>query len=197
MSPHRLLYRGALSLPDSNLLLDGITFFAPVLGAGLNLLQNQLALALESMRGRPSLAFVRVEKLRDLCLDSSGDVRMSVLRPTTLLSVPKIIIIPRDIHPQAVLSRIYFENTFCLLPCPSMAAEARSAVGVRVAVGDITDVLASSSVFPRFSVLVPADSTHAQPLQEPPKWSYMRDILLTHLSQHPSHNSRWSSAWHV
>jgi hypothetical protein len=77
-SAHRLLYRGALSLPDTNLLLDGLTFFAPVLGTGLNILNNPLALALESMRGRPSLSFVRVEKLRDLCMDMSGDVRMSV-----------------------------------------------------------------------------------------------------------------------
>jgi hypothetical protein len=74
----RLLYRGALSLPDSNLLLDGLTFFAPVLGTGINLLQNQLTLALESMRRRPSLSLLRVEKLRDLSLDTSGDVQMFV-----------------------------------------------------------------------------------------------------------------------
>jgi hypothetical protein len=75
----RLLYRGALSLPDSNLLLDGLTFFAPVVGTGINLLQNQLALALESMRRRPCLSFIRVEKLRDLSLDPSGDIQMYVL----------------------------------------------------------------------------------------------------------------------
>lgn len=77
---HRLLYRGALSLPDSHLLLDGLTFFAPSHSAGLNLLQNPLALALESMRGRQSLSFLGIEKLRDVWIDASGDVCMLVLQ---------------------------------------------------------------------------------------------------------------------
>lgn len=55
---YRLLYRGALSLPDSHLLLDGLTFFAKSTRGAFNLLQNPLALALESMRGRPSLRFM-------------------------------------------------------------------------------------------------------------------------------------------
>jgi hypothetical protein len=76
--PHRLLYRGALSLPDSHLLLDGLTFSAPSHSAGLNLLQNPLALALESMRGRQCLSFVRLEKLQDVWLDASGNVCMFV-----------------------------------------------------------------------------------------------------------------------
>jgi len=90
-SVSRLLYRGALSLPDSFLLLDGLTFTAH-LGASdlednhkhsaskpkldLNLLQSPLALALESMRGRPSLRFLGTVKLRDLYLDETGDVEM-------------------------------------------------------------------------------------------------------------------------
>ena len=90
-SASRLLYRGTLSLPDSFLLLDGLTFTAH-LGASdlkdnhknsaskpkldLNLLQSPLALALESMRGRPSLRFLGTVKLRDLYLDEAGDVEM-------------------------------------------------------------------------------------------------------------------------
>jgi len=90
-SASRLLYRGALSLPDSFLLLDGLTFTAH-LGVSdlednhkhsaskpkldLNLLQSPLALALESMRGRPSLRFLGTVKLRDLYLDEAGDVEM-------------------------------------------------------------------------------------------------------------------------
>lgn len=74
----RLLYRGALSLPDSYLLLDGLTFVVDLPTddpqAGLTLLENPLPLALESMRGRPSLRFMGVEKMDDLFCDFSGGV---------------------------------------------------------------------------------------------------------------------------
>ena len=40
----------------------------------------------------------------------------------------------RDIHPQATLSRIYFENMFCLSAVCS--ADGKTDVGVRVALGD-------------------------------------------------------------
>jgi hypothetical protein len=70
----RLLYRGALSLPDSHLLLDGLTFTAT--SPSTMLLENPLALALESMRGRPSLRFLGTTKLKDVWLDASGDVTM-------------------------------------------------------------------------------------------------------------------------
>ncbi|KAG6828841.1 hypothetical protein H0H92_006600 [Tricholoma furcatifolium] len=82
--PHayRLLYRGSLSLPDSHLLLDGLTFAARLdTPSKSNLLQNPLALALESMRGRPSLRFVGVVKLHGVTnfwLDESGGIEMSV-----------------------------------------------------------------------------------------------------------------------
>ncbi len=72
---YRLLYRGALSLPDSHLLLDGLTFAAilhPTPSPAL--LQNPLALALESMRGRPSLRFIGVTSIHDIWLDDSGGV---------------------------------------------------------------------------------------------------------------------------
>lgn len=88
---HRLLYRGALSLPDSHLLLDGLTFTARLDSPSKNnqLLQNPLALALESMRGRPSLRFTGVVKLHegDMWWDESGGIEMSVqTRPHDLAS---------------------------------------------------------------------------------------------------------------
>ncbi|KAJ7281632.1 hypothetical protein C8J57DRAFT_1298215 [Mycena rebaudengoi] len=110
---HRLLYRGALSLPDSHLLLDGLTFAARLehSSSGHNLLENPLALALESMRGRPSLRLIGPTKLEDIWMDESGGITM-------------------DIHPNATLSRIYFENTFCLDPAASLDS------GLKVAIGD-------------------------------------------------------------
>lgn len=74
---HRLLYRGALSLPDSHLLLDGLSFIADTrigYSPSVNLLENPLALALESMRGRPSLHLLGTEKLSDVCLDVRSTV---------------------------------------------------------------------------------------------------------------------------
>ncbi|KAJ3485507.1 hypothetical protein NLJ89_g11894 [Agrocybe chaxingu] len=147
---YRLLYRGALSLPDSLLLLDGLTFAArldspsrpshapsgnhgtestPAKQSAFALLENPLALALESMRGRPSLRFLEtidlgeLERKGEMWLDESGRVEM-------------------DIHPLAVLSRIYFENTFCLLPFGASSSTAedprlcRSNIGIKVALGD-------------------------------------------------------------
>lgn len=78
----RLLYRGALSLPDSHILLDGLTFAARLDSPSKHtqLLQNPLALALESMRGRPNLRFIGVVQLDDdnLWLDQSGGIEMLV-----------------------------------------------------------------------------------------------------------------------
>ncbi|KAF8870479.1 hypothetical protein BD779DRAFT_1681099 [Infundibulicybe gibba] len=110
---HRLLYRGALSLPDSDLLLDGITFTARL--DAQPLLDNPLALALESMRGRPSLRFLGAVQLRELCTDACGGG------------------VAMDVHPYATLTRIYFENMFCLTPIPSSS---KSTVGVKIALGD-------------------------------------------------------------
>ncbi|KAF5375519.1 hypothetical protein D9615_009168 [Tricholomella constricta] len=127
LTAHRLLYRGALSLPDSHLLLDGLTFTARLDSPSKNnqLLQNPLALALESMRGRPSLRFMGVIKLHDgnVWWDESGEIEM-------------------DIHPRATLTRIYFENIFCLTPFASTSRSSTSTspymsdVGIKVALGD-------------------------------------------------------------
>ena len=80
----RLLYRGALSLPDSHLLLDGLTFSGydtnkGTPGFGLSLLENPLALALESMRGRRTLRFLGIVSLSEGWVDFSGGVQLSVL----------------------------------------------------------------------------------------------------------------------
>ncbi|KJA20434.1 hypothetical protein HYPSUDRAFT_43131 [Hypholoma sublateritium FD-334 SS-4] len=144
---YRLLYRGALALPDSLMLLDGLTFgvrldspvkprshipYTPNTGtqstnmqntaasssasAGTgasHLLENPLALALESMRGRPTLRLLGPVKMGEVYLDESGRVEV-------------------DIHPLAALSHIFFENTFCLLPFASH----RSETGLKIALGD-------------------------------------------------------------
>ena len=140
---YRLLYRGALSLPDSLLLLDGLTFTArlnsPSKHSTFNLLQNPLALALESMRGRPSLRFMGTVFLRDVWMDESGGVEMYVMSVHLTIVLEKKNC--RDIHPHATLTRLYFENIFCVLPFSassssgSVAAQ-RSEIGVRIALGD-------------------------------------------------------------
>jgi hypothetical protein len=78
---HRLLYRGALALADSHLVLDGLTFVAgPSDGPRTpGLLESPLALALESMRGRPSVRLrgeARLDGLSDAWLDEAGDVSL-------------------------------------------------------------------------------------------------------------------------
>ncbi|KAH9915873.1 uncharacterized protein B0H18DRAFT_1124556 [Fomitopsis serialis] len=129
-STHRLLYRGALSLPESHMVLDGLSFTAPLGTSALaasklndvnfDLFNHPLALALESMRGRPSLHLVGAVEMRKLWVDekSSGVVQL-------------------DIHPKATLSRLYFENIFCLEPFTSPTG--RSDYGVRVSLSDSGD----------------------------------------------------------
>ena len=78
-SNNRLLYRGALSLPDSDLLLDGLSFVAESshgFTPSNKLLQDPFALALESMRGRPSLRLLGTEKLERVRLDTETQVNM-------------------------------------------------------------------------------------------------------------------------
>lgn len=117
-SSHRLLYRGALALPDSHLLLDGLSFVADITSRSDNLLENPLALALESMRGRPSLAFLGTENLKDIWLDPSSEINVYI-------------------HPYSTLSQLYFENILCLEPVTS--AEKRTNLGIRCGLGDGSD----------------------------------------------------------
>lgn len=156
---YRLLYRGALSLPDSHILLDGLTFSARLPGTTKqslydspsnlqssdsltrDLIHNPLALALESMRGRPSLRFRGTVRLKDIWMDENGEVYMCVkfslfIRKTSV----RLSLHRRDIHDSAILSRVYFENILCLSPLISVPCGfgnvKRTEVGVRVTLGD-------------------------------------------------------------
>jgi hypothetical protein len=73
---HRLLFRGSLSVPDSRLLLEGLSFTLPIDNArspSVKLLQNPLALALESMRGR-TLALSGTSRVDSVHLDKMAEV---------------------------------------------------------------------------------------------------------------------------
>ena len=80
MTQPRLLYRGALSLPDSHLLLDGLTFTVALPAddphASRTLLESPLPLALESMRGRPSLRFRGFVKMEEIHCDMNERVNL-------------------------------------------------------------------------------------------------------------------------
>lgn len=66
------------------MLLDGLSFVAETRYAlqdspAANLLSNPLALALESMRGRPSLHLLGTEQLEDVWLDAKSNIGVCVL----------------------------------------------------------------------------------------------------------------------
>ncbi|TFK50807.1 hypothetical protein OE88DRAFT_1735556 [Heliocybe sulcata] len=115
---YRLLYKGALSLPDSHLTLDGLAFLLRRSTTAERLeLENPLALALESLRGRPTLHFLGTARVRELWLDesASGDVVMYI-------------------HPDSFLTTVYFENILCLQP--NLSDDERTEHGVRIGLGD-------------------------------------------------------------
>ncbi len=73
---HRLLFRGSLSVPDSRLVLEGFSFTVPIdntRSPSVHLLQNPLALSLESMRGR-SLALSGTTRVDAVLLDKMAEV---------------------------------------------------------------------------------------------------------------------------
>ena len=72
---HRLLFRGSLSVPGSKLLLEGLTFTVPLKSSPAKLLENPLALGLESMRGR-TLALSGITRLDAVYLDKSTEVNL-------------------------------------------------------------------------------------------------------------------------
>ncbi|KAI0295270.1 hypothetical protein BC826DRAFT_291004 [Russula brevipes] len=80
---HRILFRGSLSVPDSWLLLEGLSFILPINHARSpsdKLLQNPLAIALESMRRRTlATGIVRDQQsqFRPLGEDDRGGRRCS------------------------------------------------------------------------------------------------------------------------
>ncbi len=77
---HRLLYRGSLSLPDSHLLLDGLSLTvktAETHGCP-DLLNNTLALTLESLRGLP-LHLIGTVRVKDVWIEPPpADISMCV-----------------------------------------------------------------------------------------------------------------------
>ena len=74
---HRLLYRGSLALPDSHLLLDGLSFSVKLSDTHGSpaLLNNPLALTLESLRGLP-LHLIGICKVKETWIDVPGDITM-------------------------------------------------------------------------------------------------------------------------
>ncbi|CAE6471984.1 unnamed protein product [Rhizoctonia solani] len=94
---HRMLYRGALSIPGSAILLEGIQFIARLPGIVPPLLAAPLPLALESMRGIPALKLLGTIKLSPdtARLDTEIDVRL-------------------HIHPQAYVTHGYFQRVLAL-----------------------------------------------------------------------------------
>ena len=68
--PHRLLYRGSLSLPDSHLLLDGLSLTVKTADTHGSpaLLSNTLALTLESLRGLP-LHLIGTVRVKDVWIE--------------------------------------------------------------------------------------------------------------------------------
>ncbi|ELU42048.1 hypothetical protein AG1IA_03931 [Rhizoctonia solani AG-1 IA] len=93
---HRLLYRGALCVPGSAILLEGIQFIARLPGVVPPLLSAPLPLALESMRRIPALKLLGTMKLSPdtARLDTEIDVRY--------------------IHPQAYVTHGYFQRVLAL-----------------------------------------------------------------------------------
>ncbi len=81
---HRLLYRGSLSLPDSHLLLDGLSFSVKLgdVHGSPALFNNTLALTLESLRGLP-LHLIGPAKVKDTWIDPLGDINVYVSNAVT------------------------------------------------------------------------------------------------------------------
>ncbi|KAI0077201.1 hypothetical protein K474DRAFT_1112134 [Panus rudis PR-1116 ss-1] len=187
---HRLLYRGALSLPDSHLLLDGLSFTIetspslpvstsassippststtsvdsltqPGKSKANDLLENPLALALESMRGRPSLHLLGTESLKDVWLDTGNEVHVYI-------------------HDYSVITKIYFENVLTLAPITSQ--DGRTSEGIRVSLSDSTDIgendfLIYGQLRPDFS-----SDTEASSSTKPPQ---LLHILAARILPHP------------
>jgi len=144
---YRMLYRGSLALPDSEILLDGSLvcrfyyekFFlnsdrVPVSGiifvmqiarnSPMSLINSPIPLGLESMRGR-SLRLISTLSIKDTHIECFGDVAMYI-------------------HPHAFLTRSFFERTLCtdyvnapLLPDPNFT-HLRTSMAVRIGLGDGT-----------------------------------------------------------
>jgi hypothetical protein len=148
-APHRLLYRGALSLPDSHITLDGLTFVASQSehgrgssgGGMLELLDNPLALALESMRGRPTISLLgeqRLDAVHDKWIDEAGDVSMYVVSHHSVLCLIKpdpgtfIPPLPSRVHTYQTSSSHYHSRTSA--PSQTVGSVHRTAFEYRSAI---------------------------------------------------------------
>ncbi|KAG8741877.1 hypothetical protein FRC10_002338 [Ceratobasidium sp. 414] len=136
---HRLLYRGALSVPNSAILLEGVQFVAHLPAVTPPLLAAPLPIALESMRGRPSLRLLGTMHLspNTVRLDTEIDVRLYI-------------------HPQSYVTHQYFQNTLALsshttyipertllrFPHPHPHIDPRiTSTAVRIGLGEDEDVI--------------------------------------------------------
>ncbi|KAH8103552.1 hypothetical protein BXZ70DRAFT_1062885 [Cristinia sonorae] len=157
---HRLLYRGSLALPDSHILLDGLSFTTDIASTNspsASLLENPLALALESMRGRP-LHFKGTEKLDAVWLDASIDIKVYV-------------------HEYSTITQIYFENTFCLSPIAS--PNRRTPLGIRVGPSDTS----STDDFIIYGELRASSATTPSTSSSPPPKTLT--LLASRILPHP------------
>ncbi|KAG8770198.1 hypothetical protein FRC20_006745 [Serendipita sp. 405] len=118
-SSYRLLYRGSLALPDSEMILDGIAFVMQIaFKSPMSLISSPIPLGLESMRGRP-LRLISTMNIQDVSIECFGDVSMYI-------------------HPEAFLTRSFFERTLCLSQTPLMQDHnhMRTSVAIRIGFGD-------------------------------------------------------------
>ncbi|SJL06571.1 uncharacterized protein ARMOST_09913 [Armillaria ostoyae] len=163
---NRLVYKGSLALPDSHATIDCVAFSA-MFTAQTTLLQNPLALALESLRGI-AIRFVAVINLAYVYYDAKA--------------APSIVL---DIHPQAVLSSVYFQNIFCLRP------EQTRSIGVQVALGDAVNatniVIYTSSVGNNGLQLLAARKHLHQDLFPPKPQFKVSAVPAKTLKRKPSH----------
>lgn len=180
----RLLYRGSLSLPDSNLLLDGLTFSIQLPSddpqASRTLLETPLPLDLESMRGRPSLSLVGVVKLSELHCDFEEGASLYV-HHTSRLSVR--LTWYRHIHPRCILTKQFFVHNLCAESITSPQGRTELAIRVRLGEADATgpspsDIVVYGRPHPSSSIMqlhvariatAPASAGPPKPITTKPK----------------------------
>ncbi|KAH7107361.1 hypothetical protein BKA62DRAFT_683137 [Auriculariales sp. MPI-PUGE-AT-0066] len=115
IAQHRLIYRGALALPDSNMRLDGIAFTAKIPPQSPHtLLESPIPLALELLRGRP-LCLIGVIPLRDVKLDMTNEIHAYI-------------------NPKVPLTIDFVERNLCFEPIGEMN---RTDLGLRIGLGDV------------------------------------------------------------
>ena len=165
---HHLLYHGSLSLPDSDLVLEGIILTAHLQPtSSASLLELPLALALESMCGFPSSCLVFIMNVSDIHYECTGDISMYI-------------------HPCSVLARSFFENVLCT---DKVDASDHTLTVIHIGLGyghgpDEPDLLAFGSLLPSQSTLrmtVAWVTTHTCLCMPPQSRSMHSPILKAHI----------------